>query len=122
MPPDELNPVYLTDIYEAGGVELAREVADTFLAEAPRRLQALHDAVSTGDWSAASLAAHTIVSGASMLGLEQVAAAARRVELVATEGRAPPSPDIQALSGTVSAARATLTRAIEELDVSGALS
>lgn len=115
MAPAPINPVYLADIYEAGGEVFAQDVADTFLTEAPRRLQALHDALTAGIWSDASLAAHAIVSGAAMLGLTEVADAARGVEHVAGDGRRPAAAEIARLETAVSAARVVLADAIADL-------
>jgi HPt (histidine-containing phosphotransfer) domain-containing protein len=110
--PAPLNPVYLGDIFEAGGQELARDVVETFLDEAARRRAALDAAVEAGDWSGAALAAHTIISGASMLGLTVVAEAARQVEYVTREQRAPSTGALLALDGALATARDLLGRAI----------
>jgi HPt (histidine-containing phosphotransfer) domain-containing protein len=104
--------VYLGDIFEAGGEELAREVADTFLNEAARRRVALDAALEAGDWSGAALAAHTIVSGSAMLGLTAVADVARQVENTAREQRRPAKGTLLALDGAIETARDLLARAI----------
>ena len=110
-----LDPAYLTDIFEAGGEPLVREVVATFLEDAPRRLQAVFDAVGAEDWAAAALAAHTIVSGSSMLGLTGVAAAARHVEHVTLEHRRPSATELDALRGGLVEARAVLTESADLL-------
>lgn len=115
MSRDELDPTYLGDILEAGGTALVREVADTFLTEAARRQQALHDALAGGDWAGAALAAHTIVSGSSMLGLRVVAETAREIESVAGRQRRPPDAQLKALDESILTARAVLETAIAEL-------
>lgn len=107
-----LDPVYLGDIFEAGGEGLAREVADTFLTEAVKRRAALDTALDAADWSGAALAAHAIISGSSMLGLMVVADAARQVEYLAREQRRPPKAALLALDGAVETARDLLARAI----------
>jgi HPt (histidine-containing phosphotransfer) domain-containing protein len=107
-----LDPVYLGDIFEAGGEALAREVADTFLNEAVRRRAALDAAFEVGDWSAAALAAHTVVSGSAMLGLTAVAEAARQIENTAREQRRPAKGALLALDGAIETARDLLARAI----------
>jgi HPt (histidine-containing phosphotransfer) domain-containing protein len=109
-----LNPVYLGDIFEAGGQELAREVTDTFLSEAARRRAALDGLVVAGDWSGAALAAHAILSGASMLGLTVVAEAARQVEYMTREQRTPSKAALLALDGALATARDLLARAIAD--------
>jgi len=110
-----LDPVYLSDILEAGGEPLVMEVVAMFLDDAPRRLRVLHEALGSGDWGAAVLSAHTIVSSSSMLGLTAVSAAARQVEHVAAEQRRPPTADLDALAATLAAARATLDSALDDL-------
>jgi len=107
-----LDPVYLGDIVDAGGPELAREVADTFLGEAARRRAAVDAAVEAGDWSGGALAAHAIISGSSMLGLTDVAEAARQVEYVLREQRRPPTAAFVALDGAIAAAPGLLAQAI----------
>jgi HPt (histidine-containing phosphotransfer) domain-containing protein len=106
------DPVYLGDIFEAGGAALASEVADTFLTEATRRRAALDAAVAAGDWSGAALAAHAVLSGSSMLGLTVVAEAARQVEYVAREQRPPSKAALLALDGALATARDLLARAL----------
>lgn len=116
-----LDPTYLTDIFEAGGEPLVREVVATFLEDAPRRLQTALEALEAGDWAAATLAAHTIVSGSSMLGLTGVAAAARQVEHVTLERRGPPVTDLEALRRSLAAAPALLAAAVDGLVTGGRL-
>jgi HPt (histidine-containing phosphotransfer) domain-containing protein len=113
--PSSLNPVYLADIFEAGGEPLVREVTETFLTEAPRRLAVLYGAMAAEDWPGAAMAAHGIVSGASMLGLTDVAEAARRVEQLAGQHTAPPAAEVARLDAAVAAARGLLAAAIDRL-------
>jgi HPt (histidine-containing phosphotransfer) domain-containing protein len=111
-PSAALNPVYLGDIFEAGGRELAREIVDTFLDEAARRRAALDAAVEAGDWTGAALAAHVVISGASMLGLPVVAELARQVESVTREHRPPTRAALLALDAALATARELLAGAI----------
>jgi HPt (histidine-containing phosphotransfer) domain-containing protein len=113
--PPPLDPVYLADIFEAGGEALLRDIVGTFLDDAPRRLRTLHAHLDTGDWNGAALSAHTLVSGSSMLGLTGVATAARRVELILAEHRRPPAPELEALDGAVAAAGTLLAAAVDGL-------
>ena len=110
-----LNPAYLTDILEAGGEPLVREVVATFLADAPRRLATVRTALAQADWDTAALGAHTIVSASSMLGLTAVSAAARRVEQVAMQHCRPTSLDLDALAAALADAREVLDSAVEAL-------
>jgi HPt (histidine-containing phosphotransfer) domain-containing protein len=107
--------VYLADIFEAGGEQLVREVSATFLAEAPRRMAALHAAVADGDWAGAAMAAHGIVSGACMLGLVGVTEAARQVEYRAGQHTTPSAAAVARLDGAVQAARGLLGMEIARL-------
>lgn len=107
-----LDPIYLGDIFDAGGPALAREVADTFIDEAAKRRAALDAAVAAGDWTGAALAAHAIISGSSMLGLTAVADAARQVENLAREQRPPGKAVLLALDGAIATARELLARGI----------
>jgi HPt (histidine-containing phosphotransfer) domain-containing protein len=113
--PEPLDRVYLGDIFEAGGEELAREVAGTFVSEAARRTQALRDALDRGDWSGAALAAHAIVSGSCMLGLTTVSEAARNVEHMAGAQSQPPAAVLTVLETVIRDAGPVLENAIAEL-------
>lgn len=106
------DPVYLGDIFEAGGEAFARDVVNTFLVEAARRQEALHAAIAAADWTAAALAAHAIVSGASMLGLSKVSEVARQVEHVAQEQREPARRALGELDEAILASRGLLATAI----------
>jgi HPt (histidine-containing phosphotransfer) domain-containing protein len=110
-----LDPVYLADIFDAGGEPLLRDVVETFLADVPRRLRAMQERLAAADWDGAALAAHAMVSGSSMLGLMAVAAAARRNEQVLYERRPPPRPDLDALEAAVAEARGVLAMAVSGL-------
>ena len=110
-----LDPVYLADIFDAGGEPLLRDVVETFLADVPRRLRTMQESLAAADWDGAALAAHAMVSGSSMLGLMAVAAAARRIEQVLYERRPPPRPDLEALEAAVAEARGMLATAVSGL-------
>ena len=113
--PAPLDGVYLADIYEAGGEGFAREVMETFLAEADRRTRALREALAGADWPGAALAAHGIVSGSSMLGLTAISAAARGVEHTTGAQRRPTPETLAALEALIHDARPVLEHAIAEL-------
>lgn len=107
--------MYLTDIFDAGGAPLVRDVVETFLADVPRRLGSLEEGLAAGDWNGAALAAHALVSGSSMLGLTAVAAAARRIEHVLSERRRPAAAELEALDAAIGQARAVLAAAVAGL-------
>jgi HPt (histidine-containing phosphotransfer) domain-containing protein len=90
-------------------------VVSTFLEEAPRRVRALDDALAAGDWGEVAQAAHAIVSGASMLGLTEVAESAQQCEHTAAQGLRPASDAVERLHGAVTAARGVLTAEIARL-------
>jgi len=113
--PSPLDRVYLAEILGAGGEELAREVVGTFLTDATRRMEALRDALGTADWPGAAHAAHAIVSGASMLGLTAVSAAARNVEHLAGAQQPPKTEALTALASLIAEAGPMLEQAIAEL-------
>lgn len=117
--PHPLNPVYLADIFEAGGESLLRDVVATFLDDAPRRHRTLHEALAAGAWDDAALSSHALVSGSSMLGLTSVASAARRVEHILAEHRRPPAADLAALDAALSEAGSVLARAVNGLLAGG---
>ena len=117
--PHPLNPVYLADIFEAGGESLLRDVVATFLDDAPRRHRSLHEALDAGGWDDAALSAHALVSGSSMLGLTSVASAARRVEHILAEHRRPPAADLAVLDAALAEARSALARAVDGLVAGG---
>jgi HPt (histidine-containing phosphotransfer) domain-containing protein len=114
-----LNRVYLADIFEAGGEALVRDVVATFLEDAPRRMRTLDDAVSARDWTEVAQAAHGIVSGASMLGLTDVAESAQQCEHTAGQGLRPAPDALQRLHVAVSVASGLLRDELARL-VAGA--
>jgi HPt (histidine-containing phosphotransfer) domain-containing protein len=81
-----LDPTYLQDLAESGGTALVRDVVETFLGTVPPRLATLKTAVERGDHEAANRAAHSIVSSAAMVGLTEVQATAREIELLTAQG------------------------------------
>ncbi len=110
-----LNRVYMADIFEAGGESLARDVVATFLEEAPGRVRTLDEAVAAGDWGEVAQAAHAIVSGASMLGLTDVAESAQQCEHTAAQGRRPAPDAVERLHAAVTAAGGVLEAEIARL-------
>jgi HPt (histidine-containing phosphotransfer) domain-containing protein len=74
-----------------GDEELARELAEVFLEEIPRRLSELRSAAGAGDSLGLQAAAHTLKGSASTLGFGDVAERARTIELRARDGTLNPS-------------------------------
>jgi HPt (histidine-containing phosphotransfer) domain-containing protein len=66
-----------------------REVVDLFLAEAPRRLDALGGALGRGDRAESARLAHTLAGSASSLGAGRLAAACADLEALARDDLQP---------------------------------
>ncbi len=69
-----------------GNLELMQEVVDLFLADCPRRLAALHDAIARGDRTALEHAAHMLKGSAGYISAHAVFTAAHEVETIARYG------------------------------------
>jgi HPt (histidine-containing phosphotransfer) domain-containing protein len=69
-----------------GNLELMQEVVNLFLADCPRRLAALHNAVAQGDRTALEHAAHMLKGSAGYIGASAVFTAALEVETIARCG------------------------------------
>ena len=69
-----------------GNLELAREVAQLFLDDCPRRLAALRDAMVRRDCAALEQAAHTLKGSAGYISAPDVFTAADAVETIARCG------------------------------------
>lgn len=74
----------------AGDTELLCLLIDTFLEDAPHKVQRLRTAVINGDWPTAAAEAHAMKGAAATVGAERITALARYMETVFT-GR--PVPD-----------------------------
>jgi len=88
-----------------GDVDLLREIVSLFLADYPRRLGELKDAVTRGDSKAVSSAAHSIKGSVASLAARPCYEAAQRLEQMGSSGD---------LTG-VGAACATLEAEVERL-------
>ena len=64
------------------------ELAAAYLAEGPGYMQALEDAVASGDVAAAVRPAHTLKSSSASLGAMRLSEISRGIEQAAREGRA----------------------------------
>jgi two-component system sensor histidine kinase BarA len=63
------------------------ELAATYLAEGPGHMQALEEAVASGDVAAAVRPAHTLKSSSASLGAMRLSEISRGIEHAAREGR-----------------------------------
>lgn len=86
-----IDPVFLSDLHEAGGDELVQDVIATFAASVPPRAAALQQAATAGQVMQVAAAAHAILSAAAMVGLVEVEMLARTLEDRARGGTLPPA-------------------------------
>jgi HPt (histidine-containing phosphotransfer) domain-containing protein len=63
------------------------ELASAYLAEGPGYIQALEEAVSSGDVATAVRPAHTLKSSSASLGAMRLSEISRNIEFAAREGR-----------------------------------
>jgi CheY-like chemotaxis protein len=75
-----------------GDRTLLGELVELFLADYPRQLQELHDAVRSGDTAALQFVAHTLKGAARSLSAHRVAAAAQNLESHALAGELTEAP------------------------------
>jgi two-component system, sensor histidine kinase and response regulator len=69
-----------------GDIDLAREVAELFLEDCPRRLGAVREALARGDAGALQFAAHSIKGSVLYFGATAAVAAAVQLELMGDSG------------------------------------
>jgi HPt (histidine-containing phosphotransfer) domain-containing protein len=69
-----------------GNVQLMQEVVGLFLADCPRRMAAVHDAVARGDRTALEHAAHMLKGSAGYISAPAVFSAALELETIARHG------------------------------------
>lgn len=82
---DVIDYAILLDRFE-GDTELIREVAALFLEDCPRRMDAVRDAVATGDCSALQSAAHSLRGSVSNFAASAAAQAALHLEVIGRDG------------------------------------
>jgi CheY-like chemotaxis protein/HPt (histidine-containing phosphotransfer) domain-containing protein len=83
----ELDPQPLDDLVAMGGTTLLGQVIDAFLAEAPRLLTEMGDAVQPQDATQLRRAAHTLKSNGATLGAIVLTGLCRELEQLAADGR-----------------------------------
>lgn len=69
-----------------GDSELAHEILESFLEEAPKQLKALGEALETGDAAAVAARAHTLKGSFSAIGSAALEVLAREIEHAARAG------------------------------------
>ncbi len=82
---DVLDRAALLEHFE-GDEEFAREVAELFVADCPRRLAALHEALLRRDCEGLRDAAHSIKGSVANFGAASAVGAAQHVEAMARAG------------------------------------
>jgi HPt (histidine-containing phosphotransfer) domain-containing protein len=76
----QIDTQALARLNSIGGPGFVREMIDLFLADAPKRLQAVRDAQAAGDLIAVSEATHALKSSARTLGSNGLHALAAQIE------------------------------------------
>jgi HPt (histidine-containing phosphotransfer) domain-containing protein len=76
---------YLTETM-GGKKHLIKELIDVFLAQVPRDLSVLNDAVAIGDYAGIRSYAHTIKSSVSIMGISMLAPVLNEMEDLAKSG------------------------------------
>lgn len=84
----DVTPLATVDADEPPGVEV--DLQQAFIATSRVDLGYMFQALGAGDWLQVARLAHRISGAAMMLGVTDVAAAARKVEYLAAEAGAPP--------------------------------
>ncbi|MEW6278791.1 MAG: Hpt domain-containing protein [Candidatus Eremiobacterota bacterium] len=82
-----LEHAALDRLMELGGAHFVADLLDTFLGDAPGRLQVATAAAGEGRWSEVERSVHSLASSAAMLGALDFSRRARAIE-----GRAAESP------------------------------
>ena len=96
----------LRQLERASSRSLVAEVVDSFLAESPRRLARLREAIAAGDRETAVFVAHSWKGSAAQLGAAALAEVCRRIEGLLKEGAA----DLAVLAPAVDEAERELER------------
>ncbi|MEA2562907.1 MAG: hypothetical protein QOH06_4411 [Acidobacteriota bacterium] len=89
-PDPVLDPVFLERLLELerlGGCSVVQLIVDSFVAEAPRRLERMRGALARGDRQELTLVAHTLKGGSAQLGALRVASVSSELEESGKEGR-----------------------------------
>jgi HPt (histidine-containing phosphotransfer) domain-containing protein len=73
------------ELASSARADFARELAATFLADAPRMLEALHSALERGDATAFRRTAHSLKSNAQTFGAFALGAKAKALETAAID-------------------------------------
>jgi HPt (histidine-containing phosphotransfer) domain-containing protein len=88
-----LDESVLAEVLESTGNDLAfaRELIETYLADAPNQLEEMTAAVEADDAAALVRPAHTLKSSSASIGAMRLAAVARELEMAGKAGALDPS-------------------------------
>jgi HPt (histidine-containing phosphotransfer) domain-containing protein len=113
-----LDPRAIAELLESTGddPEFVNEVVDTYLADAPRQVDAMRAALAAGDLVALGRAAHTLKGNSRDLGATTLAELARGLE---EQARAGDGTDAAARIDAVDAAFARVAEALAQARTSG---
>ena len=81
MPEPIIDPATFGELQSSAGADVAGELVDTFVAEAPGMLDALRSALAQGDADGFRRAAHSLKSNSLTFGATHLGALARELEL-----------------------------------------
>lgn len=84
------------------------DLAETYLTDGAVQVEAIVAAVADDDNARAVRPAHTLKSSSATVGAMRLAATARRIEMAAREGAAPPAEDVAFLPGELNAVTVAL--------------
>ena len=96
-------------LQEAGCPDVVTEFIDSYLADLPGRIEALHAAVAAGDPPRVRSAAHALKGSSASLGATAVASVCGRMEAAARAG------DVEAVRPWLSELDPEIHRAVERL-------
>jgi HPt (histidine-containing phosphotransfer) domain-containing protein len=91
-----IDQAVFSELKDAGGMEFAVELVDTFLEEAPGILTELRSAQAQGDVDGFRRAAHSLKSNGNTFGASTLATLARELELGGMN--ADPALDLEAIT------------------------
>jgi HPt (histidine-containing phosphotransfer) domain-containing protein len=82
-----INHTAFDELKQISGAEFINELIDTFLEDAPKMMQEIHEAQATADADAFRRAAHSLKSNAATFGAGGLAELAKELETLGRENR-----------------------------------
>ncbi len=93
-----LDPVALDKLRKLGGDEFVSELVQTFLKDAPERVQAALEAGRRQDWEGVERATHSLASSAAMMGAGELHDLGRSLEHRSAERDGDLLPELERLA------------------------